>query len=125
MAIKVNVKKNLFGNPPNKLNDLKDLYESSEKVDINMTLLREKIKKTRAYYLDKNGLSVDANGESISASSRRFLWGILEGWKTKGNKQLYVWKTLSKDGKFRNMRFGTREAFDTEVAKRLNDNKTK
>lgn len=112
---------NPFGRPQT-LEQINGLLE----IPVTMPEIEEKLKATQPYYLDRNGLTVDSNGKLINYSSRIYLWGMLEGWKKKNsNKQLYVWKTLSKDGKFRNMRFGTREAFDTEVAKRLNDNKTK
>lgn len=117
----VKIDENPFGQPQ-KLGQINDLLKSP----VTMPILVEHLKTTRPYFLDRNGLSVDADGKPISHSSRIYLWGMLDGWKKKNSKeQLYVWKTLSKDGKFRNMRFGTCEAFDKEVAKRLNDNKTK
>lgn len=121
MAIKLKTVENPFGRPQT-LDQINGLL----KIPVTMSQLIDKLKATQPYYLDRNGLTVDYNGKTINHSFRIYLWGMLEGWKKKNsNKQLYVWKTLSKDGKFRNMRFGTREAFDKEVAKRLNDNKTK
>ena len=106
----------------NNLKQLKSIYSST----VTMKMLKKELMSTKPYYLNEMGLSVYADGSEVRKSDASYMWGILKGWVTTDEEQLYVWTIKGADGKFKYINYGTRKDFDRVVAKRIiKTNKTK
>lgn len=99
---------------------LRELYWPS----VTEKKIDDVLDKTRPYYLNDMGLSVDKNGKNISEDLAVYKWGMLNGCITPSpdEEQLYVWSIRAKDGNFRYTKFGTRRDFDKVIAKKYNNN---
>ena len=120
MSIKLKVKKKrktVWSIIPN-LKKLKVLYKPT----VTMNELTDTLYNTKPYYLNDMGLSVYPNGSDVEKKEALYMWGLLKDWSTPDGEQLYVWeKKCPHDGKFKNIRYGTRKDFDKVVAQRINN----
>lgn len=115
MGIKLKTKKKSEWSIIKSLKNLKDIYKPT----VTMKELEDTLNKTKPYYLNDMGLSVNPDGKDVEKKEASYMWGLLKDWSTPDGEQLYVWeKKCPRDGKLKNIKYGTRKDFDKVIAQK-------
>lgn len=85
--------------------------------NINLNEVRKVLEKTKTYYLDEYGLSIQKKDVKISKKQATYQWALLEGYFSESGEPIFAWAQKRIDGYFGYAKFGTRYSFDREILK--------
>lgn len=90
-----------------------ELYEG----EVNWAKMRELLKRSKVYYIDKRGLTINKKEERVSFQDASYILAPFDGYTTKNREQIYAWMSSKKESGFEHTKVGTRYDFDRYIVK--------
>lgn len=92
-------------------------FKRDYNIDVSLKQFEQDLENARIYYLNEIGLSVNLDKSKVDRFDAKYMWAVLDGYKTPSGEQIYVWMQSIGKGKFKRIAMGTRNVFDKVVVK--------